>query len=87
MEQAGLERRLFLLSMNRFEFHLRITADQYLDYYRGTVRHVIVRCATGENVQFPASLLQQFVAQDGIHGDFALTCDENNRNPCLQRVK
>jgi hypothetical protein len=73
--------------MNRYEFHLRITADQYLDYYRGTARHVIVRCCTGENVQFPASLLQQFVTPDGIRGEFALTCDDNHRNPRLQRLK
>jgi hypothetical protein len=73
--------------MKRFEFHLRITADQCLDYYRGTARYVIVRSATGENVQFPASLLQQFVTPDGVHGDFALTCDDDNRNSRLQRLK
>ena len=73
--------------MKRYEFHLRISAEQYLDYYRGTVRHVIVRCATGQNVQFPASLLQQFVMAEGIHGDFALTCDEQHRNPRLERLK
>jgi hypothetical protein len=73
--------------MKRFEFHLYITADQYLDYYRGTARHVIARCATGESVQFPASLLQQFVTANGIHGDFVLTCDNDHRNPGLQRVK
>jgi hypothetical protein len=73
--------------MNRYEFHLRISADQYLDYYRGTVRHVIVRCATGQSVQFPASLLQQFVTPVGIHGDFALTCDEQHRNPRLERMR
>jgi hypothetical protein len=52
--------------MNRYEFHLRITADRYLDYYRGTARLVVARCTTGQNVQFPASLLQQFVTTDGI---------------------
>ena len=73
--------------MNRYEFHLRITADQYLDYYRGTVRHVVVRCTTGQNVQFPASLLQQFVTTDGITGRFALTCDAQFRNSRLERLK
>jgi hypothetical protein len=68
-------------------FHLRITADQYLDYYRGTARHVIVRCITGQNVQFPASLLQQFVTTDGISGQFALTCDEHNRHSRLERLE
>jgi Protein of unknown function (DUF2835) len=73
--------------MNRYEFNLRITADQYLDYYRGTIRHVLVRCSTGQNVQFPASLLQQFVTTEGIHGHFVLTCDEHHRNPRLERLK
>jgi hypothetical protein len=59
-------------SMKRYEFHLRITADQYLDYYRGTARHVIAKCTTAQNVQLPASLLQQFVANDRISGTFAL---------------
>ena len=72
--------------MNRYEFQLRITADQYLDYYRGTVRQVVVRCTTGQNVQFPASLLQQFVTPEGIRGSFALTCDEHHRNPRLERL-
>ena len=73
--------------MNRYEFHLRISADQYLDYYRGAARHVLARCATGQTVQFPAGLLQPFVTAEGIHGNFALTCDDNNRNPRLERVK
>jgi hypothetical protein len=73
--------------MNRYEFHLRITANQYLDYYRGTAKHVVVRCTTGQNVQFPASLLQQFVTPEGIRGDFALTCDDQHRNPNLERLK
>jgi hypothetical protein len=73
--------------MNRYEFRLRISAEQYLDYYRGAARHVLARCTTGQNVQFPAGLLQPFVTAEGIHGNFALTCDENNRNPTLERMK
>jgi Protein of unknown function (DUF2835) len=72
--------------MNRYEFHLRISADEYLDYYRGTVRHVIVRSTTGQAVQFPASLLQRFVAKDGIHGDFVLLCDDKNKCVGLNRA-
>ena len=71
--------------MNRYEFQLRITPEQYLDYYRGTVRQVVVRCTTGQTVQFPASLLQRFVSTEGIHGRFVLTCDERNQNPRLER--
>ena len=71
--------------MHRYEFQLRITAEQYLDYYRGTVRQVLVECNDGKKVQFPAALLQRFITQDGIHGDFALTCDEQFKNSRLER--
>lgn len=72
--------------MNRYEFHLRISPGQYLDYYRGTVRQVIVRSTSGQTVQFPACLLQRFVAKEGICGDFVLVCDNNNKCVDLQRV-
>ncbi len=72
--------------MNRYAFHLRISPEQYLDYYRGTVRHVIVRSTSGQTVQFHASLLQRFVVKEGIYGDFVLVCDDNNKCIELQRV-
>lgn len=72
--------------MNRYAFHLRISPEQYLDYYRGAVRHVIVRSTTGQTVQFPASLLLRFVVKEGIYGDFVLVCDDNNKCIELQRV-
>jgi hypothetical protein len=72
--------------MNRFEIRLHISSEQYLDYYRGTIRQVRVRCTTGQHVQFPASLLQRFVTPDGIHGHFVLTCDEHHKNAALEQL-
>jgi hypothetical protein len=71
--------------MRRFEFHLDISAQRYLSYYRGTVRQVVVQCHDGTSVQFPASFLQPFVADNGIHGHFVLTCDDSGRDSKLQR--
>ena len=73
--------------MNHYQFCLGISAEDYLDYYRGNVRHVIARCASGQTVQFPASLLRRFVTNEGIHGDFVLTCDENHKCVELHRLK
>jgi hypothetical protein len=72
--------------LNRFEFQLEITPDEYLDYYRGVLRHVIVESSCGKTVQFPASLLQRFLTPEGIRGNFVLTCDAEFKNPSLQRV-
>jgi len=73
--------------MKRYEFQLRITSAQYLGYYRGTVRHIVTRCSTGQTVQFPAALLQKFLTPAGISGRFALTSDDQNKNLDLQRIE
>ena len=52
----------------------------------GAARHVVVREASGQTVQFPASLIQRFVTADGVHGHFALTCDDQNKHASLQRL-
>jgi hypothetical protein len=72
--------------VNEYEFDLNLSAEAYLDYYRGLVKTVLVRCSTGQTVQFPAALLQRFVSPDGVHGRFRLSCDEQFKRPRLQRV-
>ena len=65
-----------------YQFQLSILPEQYVEYYRGTVQQVLVKCSNGLTLQFPASLLQKFVTNEGIHGHFVLTCDENHK--CIQ---
>jgi hypothetical protein len=72
--------------MNRYEFQLQISPEAYLDYYRDTSRQAIARCASGQTVQFPASLLQRFITPEGIRGTFVLTCDERHKCVGLQRL-
>jgi hypothetical protein len=72
--------------MNRYAFHLHISSEQYLDYYRGTVKSVVARAVGGQTVQFPASLLQRYVSPDGIHGHFVLICDDNHKCIGLERA-
>lgn len=71
--------------MRRFEFHLAIPSETYLDYYRGSARNVIARCPDGLSIQFPAGLLQPFVTATGIHGDFVLTCEDTFKGASLHR--
>ncbi len=72
--------------MKRFEFHLDISAERYLDYYRGAVQQALVRSTSGETIRFPASMLKAFVTPSGIHGDFVLTCDDQQHGAQLQRL-
>ncbi|MCF8209052.1 MAG: DUF2835 domain-containing protein [Rhodoferax sp.] len=72
--------------MKRFEFRLDISSHRYLNYYRGTVRQVVVGCTSGVSVQFPASFLTPFITTNGIHGDFVLTCDDDFKGSELRRL-
>jgi hypothetical protein len=72
--------------MNRFEFGLNISAQDYLHYYRGGITKVVATCANGKTVQFPAGLLTAYVTAGGVRGNFALTCDENGKGAELQRI-
>jgi len=71
--------------MQRFQFRIDLSPERYLPYYRGSIRQVLVRCEDGRTVQFPAALLSAFVTPEGIHGDFELTCDEQNKGASLRR--
>lgn len=75
------------MAMNRYSFHLELSSEEFLDYYRGTAKSVFVRARSGQTVQFPASLLQRHVLPDGIHGDFVLTCDDQHKCVSLERVE
>ena len=73
--------------MKQFEFHLSISEQQYLHYYRGTVRQIMVRSSSGATIQFPAALLTKFVTTAGVHGRFVLTCDDDFKGSEVTRVK
>jgi hypothetical protein len=72
--------------MNRYAFQLHISADEFLEFYRGTARSVVARAHNGQTIQFPASLLQRHILPDGIHGEFVLLCDDHNKCVSLERV-
>ena len=72
-------------AVKEYEFQLRVSPEEWMEYYRGTIRHVLVRATTGQSLQFPSSLLQQFVTHSGIRGRFRLTTDE--RGKCLELVR
>lgn len=72
--------------MHRYAFHLHLSSEQFLDYYRGAAKNVIVRAHGGQTVQFPASLLQRHVLAEGIHGEFVLTCDDNHKCLSLEKI-
>jgi len=67
-------------------FAIRISAEDYIYYYRGQAKQVIVNADDGRRVQFPASCLQPFVLHDGINGVFRLRFDANNKFVGIEKI-
>ncbi len=72
--------------MKKAHFRLNISTEKYLRHYQGTAKYVVARTADGRTVQFPANLLRQFITKDGIHGEFLLCFDEQNKVSDFQKV-
>ncbi|PKI17438.1 DUF2835 domain-containing protein [Colwellia sp. 12G3] len=60
-----------------YYFSIKITANEFLPYYQGTVQNVVVRTTQGVKVQFPAIHLRKYVTASGIQGDFCLQTQQN----------
>ncbi len=74
------------MSVQTVEFDLRITADDWLAYYRGTARYVVTRSLDGRRVRFPARLLHRYLDHSGIYGRFRLHYDAEGHSHGLERL-
>lgn len=72
--------------MREYRFHLAISAEQYLAYYEGVARAVVVTLANGQRLQFPAERLRPFVSREGVHGEFVMRVDGQNRMLGFERI-
>ena len=67
------------MMVNTVSFYVDISADAFVEYYKGTGRYVRVQDKDGHSVQFPAGALQAFVTHAGVRGHFTVRYDDDNR--------
>ena len=73
--------------MKEISFSLRVSSEQYLAYYQGIAKNIIVRAHNGQTVQFPANLLQPFLTHGGIEGGFILQVDDQNKFLGIKKIE
>ncbi len=74
------------MANRKIHFVLHISAHKYLEYYSGTVRDVVTVASDGRTVRFSAKLLRSFVSQDGIHGEFVIEFDADNKFVAINKL-
>ena len=67
-------------------FSLRISADDYLEYYKGKAKYVVTQSRDGRNIKFPADALRRFLTHDGIFGQFRLCFDVHHKLISIERI-
>jgi hypothetical protein len=72
--------------MIRLRFHLTISPDDYVAYYAGKVRSVLVSSDDGLRIEFPAEHLREFVTHEGIRGYFEIAFDEQYHFVALRKL-
>ena len=65
--------------MKNAHFYLKLSPDELLEYYQGYKKYVRVRTFEGYSLQFRAEHLRQWVKSYGIHGEFEIRFDSNNK--------
>jgi len=69
----------------KYYFSLKMSSQEFLPYYQGQLRSIVVTANSGETVQFPAMHMRKFLASYGIHGRFCLIT-ENNKFISLVKI-
>ena len=72
--------------MNQITFQLQISYDEFLEYYRGSAKNVVLTMRNGKVIQFPANILQPFVEHNGIRGKFILRFDDKHKLIDIKRL-
>ncbi len=67
-------------------FSLQLTADQYLQVYRGTAKRVSAIASDGRRIEFPAQNIQKFLTHDGISGKFEMELTAENKFVAIRKI-
>ena len=70
----------------KFIFRIRMTQQQFLRYYQGSINSVQVVSESGQTLRFPAHRLRSFLTTTGISGRFALIVDQHNRFVRMEKL-
>ncbi len=67
-------------------FHLNLSYEQYLAFYQGTIKTVMVKADDGRNISFPASNIKCYLTKYGIQGYFEMELTTQNKFVAIKRL-
>ncbi len=74
------------MSAHKVHIVLHISTHEYQEYYSGVARNVAATASDGRSIKFPANILRPFISHDGIHGEFVIEFDDNNKFVAINKL-
>jgi uncharacterized protein DUF2835 len=68
------------------QFALNISADQYLNYYRGITKRISVIATDGRRIEFPVQNIQPYLTKTGIQGLFEMRLSPENKFIAIKKI-
>lgn len=72
--------------LQKIAVDLRVSADEYLKFYRGQASVVTCRSRDGRRIQFPVSILNPYLTRDGVSGSFEIQFDAQGKFVAISRI-
>jgi hypothetical protein len=69
----------------KYYFGINMTSQEFLPYYQGRIKAIIVTSNSGVRVEFPAMHLRNYLTASGIRGKFCLQT-QNNKFLSLDKI-
>ena len=67
-------------------FYLNLSYEQYLAFYQGVVKTVMVKADDGRNISFPDNNIQRYLTKTGIQGHFEMALTAQNKFIAIKRL-
>ena len=68
-----------------YYFSIRLTYQEFLPFYEGRVKSIVVTTYSGIKVEFPAQHIRQYLTSAGITGEFCLKT-QNNKFFSIEKI-
>ena len=72
--------------MTEYQFTLHISTEEYLQFYEGLAKSIQVTSHCGKIIQFPAEKMREFILNEGVHGHFVISLDNNNKFLAVKKL-
>ena len=72
--------------MQRYVVDLRLTRDQVLRMYQGSVNALVGQARNGQRIRFPLRTPRQFVDSEAVNGTFQLAVALEHRLVSIERL-